>query len=178
MNIRERIKSTLLKKDERAPFIGSFAVALLSKAPLAAVNTAGIVFLSEKMRENSDLVPLGITAFALFSLASAGLDYLVLKRDRVAGSAKANTLYRGLTFLFPNRHEFNAAVAEIGATLMTVVGINPDPTAPASTIMSIITGDPTIAVAQRISDMAISLVTQVPYNIYLYSRKRLHRSLM
>lgn len=175
MNIGERIKTAWPKRKEWVPFLGSFGVALLGKVPLAAANTAGIVFLSEKMKENSDLVPLGIAAFALFSVASAGLDYLVLRRDRVAGSAKANTLYRGLTFLFPHHHEFNAAAAEIGTVLMTTVGISPDPTAPVSTVMSVITGDPTIVVAQRVSDMAINLVTQIPYNIYLYNRKGLQK---
>lgn len=173
--MRERIKAAWPKREEWAPFLGSFGIALLGKVPLAAANTAGIVLLSEKMKEYPDLIPLGIAAYALFSLASAGLDYLVLSRDRVGGSAKANTLYRGLTFALPHQHEFNVIVAELGTVVMNAIGINPDLTAPTSSIVSYLTGDPTIVVAQRVSDMTISLVTQVPYNIYLYSRKRLRR---
>ncbi|MBI4225878.1 hypothetical protein HY612_02085 [Candidatus Roizmanbacteria bacterium] len=173
--MRERIKVAIPKRGEWTPFLGSFGVALLGKLPLSAANSAGTVLISEKMKENPELVPLGIAAYALFSLASAGLDYYVLRRDKVGGSAKANTLYRGLTFAFPQRHEFNAIAAEIGTVLMNVVGINPDPTAPISSIVSILTGDPTIALAQRVSDITISLVAQLPYNIYLFSKNRVKK---
>lgn len=168
--MRERIKMAAPSKKELLPFLGSFGVALLSKIPLTAANTAGTLIVGEKLKDNPDLIALGIVAYALFNAASAYLDYLVLKRDRVSGSAKANTLYRGLTFVFPHSHKFNSVMAEIGTAAMNAIGINPDPTAPVSSIVSIMTGDPTIVIGQRVSDMAINLFSQVPYNIYLYAR--------
>jgi len=173
MKLKERIKAAWPKKEEMLPFLGSFGIALLSKAPLVATNTAGMLLISDQMREYPQLIPLGITAYAIFNLASSSLDYAVLKRDRVSASAKANTLYRVMTFLFPENHRFNAVTSEIGTIAMNIIGINPDLTAPASTVLSLVTGDPIYAVSQRISDMAVSLATLVPYNIYLYNKKRL-----
>ena len=169
MKLKERIKAAWPKKEEMLPFLGSFGIALLSKAPLVATNTAGMLLISDQMREYPQLIPLGITAYAIFNLASSSLDYA----DRVSASAKANTLYRVMTFLFPENHRFNAVTSEIGTIAMNIIGINPDLTAPASTVLSLVTGDPIYAVSQRISDMAVSLATLVPYNIYLYNKKRL-----
>lgn len=164
--MNKRLKEALPLGKEFWPFVGSFAVALLGKLPLAAVNSAGMLIIAEKMRENDTLLYAGLIAYGLFNLLYVGYDYIILRRDGVGSSAKANTLYRVLKFLVPNNHEFNAVAAEAGALAMNVVGINPDISAPISTVASAVTGDMTFWAANRMSDM-ISSAPQLLYAFYL-----------
>lgn len=167
----DRIRAAWPKREEWMPFLGSFGIALLGKLPLTAVNGAATILVAEKMKENEALLISGIAVYALFNILYLGYDYTILKRDRVGSSAKANVLYRGLTLLFPNSHELNVAVAEVVTFAMNVVGINPDLSAAASTVASILTGDLSFVVANRTSDMVVSGATQLPYAIFLKRRK-------
>ncbi len=165
IRLKDRLHAVIPKKEEMIPFLSSFAIALLAKVPLTAYNTAGTLIILEQLKDHPDLVPLGLTAYGIFTILSAALDYKVMKKRRASASAKANTLYRGFTFLLPGRHGLNTALAEISTAAMTVVGINPDPTAAASTFLSLTTGNWNIWLSQRLSDSAMSLVTQVPANL-------------
>lgn len=166
----DRIKQVLPKQGELWPFLGSFGLAIVSKAPLALVNGTVTVLLAERLKENETLLSLGLLGFALFNLLYMIYDYPILKRDNVSSSAKANTIYRTMKFFLPNNHEFNAVVAELGATTLNVIGINPDLSAPLSTIASITTGNISYVVAQRISDMVIGGAATLSYAMYLKRR--------
>ncbi|MEK7154890.1 MAG: hypothetical protein AAB697_02060 [Patescibacteria group bacterium] len=166
----DRIKQALPKHDELWPLLGSFGLAIASRAPLALVNGTVTVLLAERLKENELLLSLGLLGFALFNLLYMTYDYAILKKDSVSSSAKANTIYRTMKLLLPNSHEFNTVVAELGATTLNVVGINPDLSAPLSTIASITTGDISYAVAQRISDMVIGGAATLTYAMYLKRR--------
>ena len=169
-SLRERVQAAWPQKGEWWPLVGSFGVALLAKAPISAINTTGGLIIADRMRDSPELVGLALTGYALFNLAAVGLDYAVLRRDRVGGSPKANTLYRALTLAFPKAHEFNAAAAEIGTMVMNLAGLSPDLSAMASTAASVATGDLIWVAPQRTSDMAVTLVTQIPYNLLLWRK--------
>jgi len=166
-SVKERLRAAWPQKGEWLPLLGSFGVALLAKAPISAINTTGGLIIADRMRDNPDLVGLALLGFAAFNLAAVGLDYMVLRRDRVAGSPKANTLYRALTVARPHAHEFNALAAEAGTMVMNLVGFSPDLSAMASTAATVATGDFTWVAAQRTSDMVVTLCTQIPYNLLL-----------
>ncbi len=169
-NLRERLIATVPSKEQMKPFLGSFGLALLGKVPATLVNTGGMLFFADKMKDNPDLIPIGLMVYGALSLGSTILDYAVLRRDQVAASAKANTIYRALTFAFPQSHEFNSATAQVGTVIMDLVGISPDPTALYSTLMSLVTGDPIIMLAQRLSNELIKFPPQVFFDSVLWLR--------
>lgn len=172
----DRLRRALPDRQNRVPFIASYAVALLNKVPQMAINTAGTVFISEIIRNNSDLIPLGIAAYAILNGAACAFDGFILNRDGVSGSAKANTVNLALSVVLPGRRSFNAALSEIGVYMMNVLGISPDLSAPATSAMSLLTGDPTYVVAQRLSALGYSFVGQVPYDVLLYFKNRKRRT--
>ena len=168
----DRLRRALPDRQNRVPFVASYAVALLNKVPQMAINTAGTVFIVERIKENPDLIPLGIAAYAILNGAACAFDGFILNRDGVSGSAKANTVNLGLSVVLPNRRSLNAVLSEAAVYAMNIIGVSPDLSAPATSVMSFLTGDPTYVVAQRLSALAYSFVGQVPYDVLLYFKNR------
>lgn len=165
--LKKRVVESVPEPEESKKFMQSVAVAILGRAPTAVINGAFTIALAEKMRDDQGLMMTAIALYALFNTLYHIYDYRILRSTRVGSLIKANVVFRALDFVYPKHDKVNAIGAEIGSTVLNLVGIDPDLSAPAATVASLVTGDPSFLVAQKMSDMVVSGAVHLPFAMYL-----------
>lgn len=164
--VKRRIGAAIPRREQLIPLLGSLAIPVLLKVPLATAVGLTTLWAIDRFREEPGLVPAAMTVYAINILLTSGLDYSVLRDTGVSASPKVNLIYRLLTLVRPER-ESNKVLAEAVNVVANVFGVGLDPSAHISTGLSLVSGDLTYVAAQRVSAMVWGLATETSYAVGL-----------
>lgn len=146
----------------------AFGVSLLAKTPEYFMQGVGTAFLYEYLKNNLDLVPLGITAYGIYTAVSMIIGANTLQKKGFNASVKNTVIFRGLNSNFPEHKQVNSYISETIGVIIGVLGLNIiNPVSVSSNTIALITGDPLIAISQRFIAASISGTTRLTINLKL-----------
>lgn len=154
--MKDKIRHFIPDKKDLVPMGLAFGVSLLANIPEYFAQGVGTAILYEKLKESPDLVSLGIAAYGIYTGVSMIIGANTLRKRGFNAAIKKYLFFRGLNFLFPEHENINSYLAETMGTVSDILGININPVSMSSNAITLIIGDPLVAISQRFIAVPIS----------------------
>ncbi len=165
--MKDKIRHFIPDKKDFVPMGLAFGVSLLAKIPEYFAQGVGTAILYEKLKESPDLVPLGIAAYGIYTAVSMIVGANTLRKRGFNAAVKNTIFFRGLNALFPEHKYVNSYFAETMGAVSDFLGLNINPVSMSSNAITLITGDPLIAISHRFIAATVSGSVGLSINLKL-----------
>ncbi len=152
--VEDRVKQEIPTKEELLPMVIALGVSALGKLPQYALQGAITVVTYELIKQYPQLIPIGITAYALFELLALSVGAETLRKWGFNSGIKSTSFFKGINMISPKHRRLNAYTAESLNVVSNIIGINP--VGMLANLSAIIVGDPVVVLAHRITASSIS----------------------
>lgn len=170
--MKERIKKAFPNRKDIIPVGIAVIAALAAKIPEYAIQGVVTVSIYELFKSNPELIPLGISTYALFTAIDFFLGYQNLIRIGAHAGLKSSGLMIAMNMVSPNHRRLNAFLAQSGSTILNIAGAT-NPVAIAANISALNSQDPTVFLAHR-SSVSVSRAVGLAANTGLLLYKKIH----
>lgn len=165
--MKDRIRHFIPDKKDLAPMGLAFGGNLLAKIPEYFIQGVGTAFLYDKLKENPDLVPIGIAAYGIYTAVSMIVGANTLRKRGFNTAIKNSIFFRGLNSFFPYHENINSYLAETMGAISDILGLNINPVSMSSNALALMTDDPLIIISHRLIAASISGAVGLSINLKL-----------
>ncbi|MFH0773045.1 MAG: hypothetical protein V1922_01925 [bacterium] len=156
-NLKIRLRSTLPEKDMVWPMLKTIGKSQIAKIPGFALEAIATPLLYEELKENPNIVPIGLLGLAIFSLGSMIVAARSLQVGKYNTSVTSTSVNAIINFFAPNHKQANAYIAEIANELIGIT-VGRNPVAWWSNTESYLNNDINWSIANRISTLPRGLL--------------------